>query len=366
MRIKKLSFKNKKTSWNVVDVKFDALTLLVGASGVGKTQILNALDRLSRIVRGESYNGMEWNVEFTIDSIPYEWSGSFEVVDVEEEMYLTKEFLYDIVWEKLRKGNQIIIERDVERILYNGQETLKLDNQKSAINLLKQEDAIEPIYNSFTRLYKLNTESRGINISPLMQDQSKILTIDDIRQLPANNIIDKLFLLKKNNLPEFEYICNSFYDIFPSVDEIDFTIGQFFNERTFPILQIKERKTDVWILQSEISSGMYRSLAMLVTLYLAVDGDVILVDEFENGLGVNCINQIADNFISPVNDIQIVMTSHHPYIINAIPYRSWKIVVRNTNTVQTYSAAELKIGEHSKHDAFMQLIQTSANQNGVL
>ena len=96
MRIKKLSFKNNKTSWNVVDVKFDALTLLVGASGVGKTQILNALARLSRIVRGESYNGMEWNVEFTIDSIPYEWSGSFEVVDVEEEMYLSLEESYTI------------------------------------------------------------------------------------------------------------------------------------------------------------------------------------------------------------------------------------------------------------------------------
>lgn len=281
-------------------------------------------------------------------------------------MYLTKGFLYDIVWEKLQKDNQIIVERTTNCILYNGQETLKLDNQKSAINLLKQEDIIEPIYNSFRRLYKLNTESRGISISPLMQDQSKILTVDEIRQLPSNKIIDKLFLLKKNTLPEFESICNSFCEIFPSVEEIDFTIGQFFNERTYPILQIREKKSKAWILQSEISSGMYRSLAMLVTLYLAEDGDVILVDEFENGLGVNCINQLAENFISPETDVQIVMTSHHPYIINTIPYKCWKVVVRDANNVHIYTAEDLNIGEYSKHDAFMQLIQTSAYRNGML
>lgn len=37
MRLKKLYFKNHKTGWCLEDVKFGSLTLLVGASGVGKT-----------------------------------------------------------------------------------------------------------------------------------------------------------------------------------------------------------------------------------------------------------------------------------------------------------------------------------------
>ena len=49
MRLKKLFYKNNTTGWNVKEVRFDKLTLLVGASGVGKTQILRAINSLKTI-----------------------------------------------------------------------------------------------------------------------------------------------------------------------------------------------------------------------------------------------------------------------------------------------------------------------------
>ena len=78
MRLKKLYFKNHKTGWCLEDVKFGSLTLLVGASGVGKTQILKAIGTLGRIAAGCSYNGLEWSVEFDEDGESYVWSGRFE------------------------------------------------------------------------------------------------------------------------------------------------------------------------------------------------------------------------------------------------------------------------------------------------
>ena len=367
MRLKKLSLKNNKTGWNVQDIEFGSLTLFVGASGVGKTQILRALVRLSQVALGRSYNGMEWEVSFTQGGHSYQWSGAFEAADIEEDMYISKEILYDILWEKVSVDEQMILDRQGDQIIYKNQQTLKLDRQKSAVNILRQEEDVEPIFSAFGRLYQLDTNSRSINLSPVMQNQSKALSLSEIRHLyPRLSAIDKLFLMRKNNLPEFFDVCDDFCKIFTSIERIDFTTGRYFDERTYPILQIKERGSDAWILQSEISAGMYRTLSMLVALYLAEDGDVILVDEFENGLGVNCINELAEMFINPESNVQIIMTSHHPYIINTIPYQSWKVVTRNGSTVQIRTADELNIGAHSKHDAFMQLIQTSAYQKGSL
>lgn len=367
MRIKSLSFKNNKTGWSVRNVDFGKLTLLVGASGVGKTQILKALHKLSAIAHGYSYNGMEWEVKFIIDNLLYTWSGAFESADVEEEIEATKDFMFDVLWEQIKVGDELIVDRNSEHLVYNGVETVKLDKQESAVELLKEEVAIEPIYKAFQRIYMLQTDrSRGISISPKMTEPSKTLTLSEIKQLSRPSGIDKLFLLKKNNLPEFNQICESFIDIFPSVESVDFALGVFFDERTFPILEIKEKDANSWILQSEISSGMLRTLTMLVTLYLAEDGDILLVDEFENGLGVNCINELASLIKEPDSDIQVVMTSHHPYIINTIPYQSWKVVTRKGGEVYVKTAAELNIGEHSKHDAFMQLVQSPVYKQGIL
>lgn len=75
MKLKRLTFINHKTGWHVKNVQFGSLTLLVGASGVGKTQILKSLSALSRIADGNSLNGREWFVEFEETGINYIWSG---------------------------------------------------------------------------------------------------------------------------------------------------------------------------------------------------------------------------------------------------------------------------------------------------
>ena len=104
----------------------------------------------------------------------------------------------------------------------------------------------------------------------------------------------------------------------------------------------------------------------IVVIALAEKGDVILIDEFENGLGVNCIEDVADMIINPEQDLQFVITSHHPYVINSIDYKWWKIVTRKGSDVFISTAEALRIGEHSKHDAFLQLVQSSAYKEGVL
>lgn len=113
-----------------------------------------------------------------------------------------------------------------------------------------------------------------------------------------------------------------------------------------------------------ISSGMLKSLLQVAELYLCEDGAVILIDEFENSLGVNCMDELTEDLVASERDVQFIITSHHPYIINNIPYRNWKIVTRKAGTVVVKNASDYKIGQ-SKHDAFIQLLQLDEFTEGV-
>ena len=366
MEIKRLSFINHKSGWNVRDIDFNRTTLLVGASGVGKTQILHAIETISSIARGNSLNGVEWSINFTHESKSYIWNGVFETADDDYQEFLDikeehKEYL--VINEQLVCDGQVIISRDAQDIVLVGKTTVKLDLHKSSIFLLKEEEIVKPVFSAFKRIITFNFTGTGISI---FADTDKLSTmgLDEIKQSSILEPLHKLFFLKKNNLPEYNHILESFIEIFPLVVDIDFDMGHFFRDRTFPVLKIKEKGVESWIYQPNISSGMLRTLTQLIILELAVDGDVILKDEFENGLGINCIDKLADGFLDSDKDIQVIMTSHHPYIINNIGYNDWKVVTRAGSDVHIHTAAELKIGERSKHDAFMQLINTKAYKTG--
>lgn len=363
MRVKTLRYINHNTGWNVRELSLDRLTLLVGASGVGKTQILHALLDIARIAKGASYNGVEWNVTFQIGDSNYEWEGEFEAVQENDISYFEKiENNYTILREKLTVGQEVLLDRNKTKIIFDNKQTVKLDVSKSAVELLKEEEKISPIYKGLSQIYRLDNENRGIRISARENEPIKdIATVQNSRVLSP---IEKLFALRKNGFGEFETIKELFKEIFPLVEDIDFSKERFFDGTSFPILKIKEKNVDSWILQNEISSGMFRTLSQITILSLAKDGDIILIDEFENGLGVNCIDKLAEQILAPENDIQIIITSHHPYIINNIPFKKWKIVTRNASDVRVLNAADLNIGEHSRHEAFLQLVQTKEFQTG--
>ena len=368
MKFKSITATDKTSGWNVENIQFNPmLTLLVGASGVGKTMILNLINSLCQIANGKSYHGIAWKVEFEQDGHEYVWEGEFEVKKELENTFLNlTEIKFSLVREYISDDGEVVVLRTMDSFTYKGKEMVKLDGTKSAVELLKGEDAISPIHWGFDQCYNLNVADTSIHISPVMdiykQHELNSLAIKELRNLSP---LERLFLLRKNKLKEFDEICQKFQDIFPNVEKIDFTLAKVFNDALIPLLVIKEKNVSTWVPQNGISSGMMRTLLQIITLVLANDGDVIMIDEFENGLGVNCINELADLIMEPEANIQVVMTSHHPYIINAIPVKDWKILTRNGSDVQVHTAEELHIGEHSKHEAFMQLLQTPEYKTGI-
>jgi len=53
MKIHSFEYIDRETNWRTEPVDFNNLTLLVGASGVGKTRILKSLGAIRRWVNGQ-------------------------------------------------------------------------------------------------------------------------------------------------------------------------------------------------------------------------------------------------------------------------------------------------------------------------
>lgn len=382
MKIQSLQVKNNFLGWGFEEIIFSTnLTLLVGGSGVGKTQILRSIDDIQDIANGKSINGLEWKIKFSTSSNKvFTWSGQFSAVETNDKLFEISTSDEDdddeekvkttIVFETLFSGEELIVNRSTEAILFNGNYMPKLSSTQSIIHILKEEESIKEVTDAFRKItFKDHTRREGMSISftrkPVRDLMERYATLDEIKN-SSESIRVKLFLCSELNLTTFNDIKERFIEVFPHVEDVrvaqledkdfPFNIGQ-----TIPVISIKEHNVAKWINEGRMSSGMLRTILHISEIFLSNDGSVILIDEFENSLGVNCIDVLTDDLLHENKNLQFIATSHHPYIINNIPYEYWKIVSREGGEIKVGNASDYELGR-SKQDAFIQLIKAIERQ----
>lgn len=377
MKLLSIKYANTEQEWEFEQIDFFDLTLLVGVSGVGKTQILRSIYTLKHIANGASENGVKWEVKFkTLKGKIYTWKGEFENIKLKNEFIPdffeseTEKIKPKILFEQLSQDNQIIIERDISKFLLNEKEMPKLISTESAINILKEEDIIKDVYESFKLIIlRDHTQKEGVRFSGLSIEKlkKKYKNFEEIKESDLDTF-HKFALIYDLSNSTFEEIKNRFIEVFPQIEDIkvepikDSEVSSFIFEAT--VIQIKEKGVQKWIPHNRMSSGMLRTLLHIAEMYLWNDGTVILIDEFENSLGLNCIDVLTEDLIYDNNNIQFVATSHHPYIINKIPYDYWKIVTRKGSLIKTFDAKDFDLGK-SHHDRFMSLINHPFYKQGI-
>lgn len=380
MRIEQFSYYDKSRNWRLNPVNLSNFNLLVGVSGVGKTKIIQAIDNLKMIVNGVSFNGIEWDVTFlSNDGIEYQWQGEFATFKDKDEYKADKN---EIIRESLYKNGECLLKRENNTIYFKGQLIPKLSANKSMINLLDQEEDIIPFKQElnkiiYSRILLLSSFSSPFSIpgdfSIQLREQSDDLLKKSMIEQSNLGALTKLAATYIYLPKIFEEIKNNFIDIFASVEDIKFDKYSFenrydnellkFTNISLPLL-LKEKGSDDWIESDSISSGMLKTLLYLTELYLSPAGSVILIDQFEDSLGVNCLDLITDELLNDDKGLQFIITSHHPYIINNVSMDYWKIVTRRGGVVTIKDAKELGFGK-SKHQAFIQLINNAAYREGI-
>lgn len=382
MKILSTQFWDQTLEWKQERVLFKDMTLLVGASGVGKTRMLKSIQALRNIVNGQAISGYSWDIHFRINDSPYQWKGRFEDKGIYAALFSDDEDEENernspiILHEFLYCDGVEIIRRNENAIYFVEKETVKLPLNKSVLYLLKEEPLVAPVYNSFQKIILSNRSDFSLRSEILTGWEriiKKYITLKEIRNADISTY-EKLLVLYKNQPHIFEKIKTAFIDVFPHVEEVEFrplhsegenesnNIPIFLKE--FPFLQIKEKGVNRWIEQARISSGMLKTILHLSEMYVCADGSVILIDEFENSLGVNCIDAVTSQLLQTKRDLQFILTSHHPYIINNISYENWKIVTRKAGAVRANDATDFNLGK-SRHEAFTQLMNLEEYQTGV-
>ncbi len=380
MRLTRFSYENKRSEWCLAPLELVGdFTLLVGASGAGKTRILRALLDLKRIAMGESLDGVSWSVAFYLDGIEVLWSGRFAYSGstyVSEDPEANDEVA--LLEERVVHGGTEVVKREPGRLEYMGSVLpVQLTATKSVLALLET----EPLH-GLARAFKLQLTAAGLNLDDrfqtyLLQLLTQCHSAADIRALSWNGqavgTLTKLALAYEKAPELFAEIAEDFIAVFPSIEEIEvkhrveaqITVAPQGSSQPAVrvLLRFRHRGVNRWLAQAEMSSGMLKTLSIIANFHLCPDQSVVLIDEFENSLGVNCI-EILDDLRPSRRGVQYIITSHHPYIINNVPIASWKIVVWDKGKVSALDPKTFHLGE-SKHEAFMQLLQLDEFNKGT-
>ena len=271
----------------------------------------------------------------------------------------------------MTSNNQVLIERNLEEIRYKGSSMPKLSSQQSMIYILKEESVIKEAFDALNKIeYRDHTINgrRPINSNQSLHSlNNKYKTLDSIVN-SDEDIRTKLYLTYENKLDIYEKIKSRFIDIFPQIENLkvepfkSYILPKSIAEKFQPGISIKEKYVPKWIIENRMSSGMLRTIIHIAEMFLANEGSVILIDEFENSLGINCIDILTDDLIHENKTLQFIATSHHPYIINNIPYEYWKIVTRQGGHIRIGNASDYHLGK-SKQDAFIQLTKILEKQS---
>ena len=370
MRINEFSYLNKKNNWNLKSTKFNDFTLLVGVSGVGKSKILRALLDIKLLAEGKIPGDIKWTIKFeTSIGKEYIWEGEIEQVQEDsifESPNNSNIANLEIKYEKLILNGTEIFVRDKNKCIFLQQVMPKLSFTESLIFTLKEEPLISQVLKGFKQIIFSESNSSVDNLLSINQLYNKYASAEKVISSDLA-IIVKLTLIYQNDRNLFNQIKETFCDIFPNIEDIKIEPLNIehlvFKE--LPLLQIKEYSVDYWIPFDEISSGMLRTLTILSQIYLNPPNSVILIDNIEDHLGVNCIDFLIDKIIQNPNNSQVILTSHHPYIINAIPINALKLVIRNKNIVKILNVETLHSWSKSNHEIFIKLVNLPEFENGI-
>lgn len=368
MKISNLSFKQSKPKLVIDNVEFGSLNVLVGISGAGKTTIILGLKKLVQLAQGAKNHSFKWNLKF-IDDLGrnVEWSGelsqpSFSNDDgTEYGNYIAETLVIDGI---------TVIFRTEDTIKYNEVFLPKLDPLTSLLYQFREEEGIFDIYESIMSIIIVDVDSNDFSrphavplINKKIHDEIKDLKADNIGEISKKykNIKcrEKIYYAFKYDADRFNDFVFAYTGIFPSVSNIEPRLIKAITDdskekRSLIVIDMKMMSGET-VNQHSISSGMFKTMMILSELYFGNNNSPIVIDEIENSLGVNCLADVLSEMECSNN--QIIVTSHHPKVINKIPAKYWNVVTRKGSVVTTKKADSI-IGSVSSHDKFIQLINS--------
>ena len=324
-------------------------------------QILNAIEYSLKLAVNKNLRLEPYYVSlgFNIDDKNYVWSYKIEQ-DLNEDFIESKEIKYAFVNEELSEDGINIIKRELDSVKVTGYDKIPTPKKDESLLVQYSEDKfIRPIIIELSKLYpiEMDMDVRGaIDRESFNMFKAKIKDSIQKNNNPGFKRFShlpvplKLYITKEYYPDMYAQIFSAVKELFMEINSIDI-VEDTARDISMVAIDVYGKK----LMQHEISNGMIKTIYYIVELITMSENSLVLIDEFENGLGVNCIDVLAEIILSERKDLQFIITSHHPKIINQISNKKWKIIERDIALVKNISAEEYGI-THSQHDAYFNLI----------
>ena len=161
VKIQWIEFENLKTGLKIERINFNKdITLLVGLSGVGKTQILNAVEYSLGLALSKSavLRPYRAGIGLLIDGDEYEWF--YEIGKTSEyELTINGEEKYRYLFERLECNGKKIFERNDEEVSMIGYSKVPQPKKDESLILQYSEDEnVEALISGIRKLYSVEME----------------------------------------------------------------------------------------------------------------------------------------------------------------------------------------------------------------
>lgn len=366
--ITRFQFEDLSTGWKLEEASFDRFNLLVGLSGAGKTKILEAIAQASFSATEPSgpIPNCRWKLTASRSGFSYTWNAH-----TGDALHDSKDSDGDHAFfrsESIAIDGKTVAQRNDNKLIFQTSVLPVLSTPQSLISLFQK----EPLLNHLYETLKSISISAGNAEEEFLDDQVsssweenppgldlKNLKLEDLRRAEGLPLSLRIVLLQRYFPSEFKRVHDAYTQIFPSVEAIGFAKeARKGKKQTRVYIALKERGVPHLIEPDAMSSGMFSTLLYLFELALAPHGSILLLDELENSLGYNCIDPVSEALLGDRPDIQFIITSHHPYILNRIPRKHWKLVHREGSAVTIRSASEIpELDTRSAQDSYSLLLR---------
>lgn len=354
--------------WEFQKTDLGMMNLLVGSSGSGKTRFLNTVFNFADfVVTGGTFRAGTWELAVIAGEYEYSWECMTE--EPSEDKYQVKSETIKRRRTASSEEFMTLIERGEQGFFFRGEKLPKLQQDKLSVTLLKEEELIRPLYETFAKVQRRNFHDEGLRDALAFQPVPKKFLeetkqIDGVSRLwkQENTVSAKMFLLKESFPDLFELAVATFKAVFPSITDCEIRMIRSASVNIdvhgpVPAFYVKEKGVSRWIGLHELSSGMQKVLLIVTDIITLPKGSIYMIDEYENSLGVNAIDFLPQFLLDHGEDAQIIITTHHPYLINSMPIKCWRVFKREGSKVSIKKGEEFeeKYGK-SKQQAFIQLI----------
>lgn len=326
MKLKKIQYSSP--NWELENIYFNDVSLIVGRNSVGKSQTLNILnDLVAIILQTKELNEYDY---FFYSVVFCDYSNDSEMI------YSFACQKGQIVSESLKNNSQLLINRNEDSTIYFN-DTINPPSNKLTINVRRD----IKLYPYVEKIINWAENSYGILFNKIMPGQDST---------PLFNIMAKcenlIFMFEKLTDETKQVLLDELNALNYSINKIE--IVEFSDK--FKVLHIEEKDVETFLWEGMLSQGMLRTIFTLVlTYYISFqkkETQTIVIDDFCEGLDYDRSIKLGKYLYSYCidNKIQLITTSNDSFLMDVVDLKYWNILQRNgkkVTAINMYNSPEL-------------------------